>query len=72
MADDPAGQAFVAAHREQARALGERLAELIDAPEDFVAALTAGLAELPDPGLRRACRSRQPGRPRPPTSSAAR
>jgi hypothetical protein len=49
MADDPAGQAFVAAHGERARALGQRLAGLIDAPEDFVAALTAGLAELRDP-----------------------
>jgi hypothetical protein len=49
MADDPAGQAFVAAHRERARALGQRLAGLIDAPEDFVAALTAGLAGLRDP-----------------------
>jgi hypothetical protein len=49
MADDPAGQAFVAAHRERARALGQRLAGLIDAPEDFVAVLTAGLAGLRDP-----------------------
>jgi hypothetical protein len=47
--DDRAGQAFVAAHREEALALGHQLGELVDEPEAFVAALTAGLRRLRDP-----------------------
>jgi 3-methyladenine DNA glycosylase AlkD len=49
MPDDPASQAFVTAHHSEAQALGAQLAELIDAPDEFVAALGAGLAGLSDP-----------------------
>ena len=42
------GSAFVAAHLDQARALGERLAELIDQPDAYLAALTEGLERLID------------------------
>ncbi|HKZ91880.1 MAG TPA: DNA alkylation repair protein [Candidatus Limnocylindrales bacterium] len=49
MPDDSGARSFVEAHRAQARALGERLAELIDQPEDFIEALSAGLVELGDP-----------------------
>jgi 3-methyladenine DNA glycosylase AlkD len=41
--------AFVAAHRDGAEALGDSLAEHINDPETFAAALTAGLHELADP-----------------------
>lgn len=41
--------AFVAAHRERAQALGDELAELTEQPEAFVEALEAGLNELIDP-----------------------
>jgi hypothetical protein len=41
--------AFVAAHRDRARALGEALAELTQDPETFVATLQDGLAGLVDP-----------------------
>jgi 3-methyladenine DNA glycosylase AlkD len=43
------GSAFVAAHLDQARALGERLAELIDQPDAYLAALTEGLERLTEP-----------------------
>lgn len=43
-------RAFVAAHREAAEALGARLAELVDEPENLAAELEAGLGELADPG----------------------
>jgi hypothetical protein len=49
MADDPAGQAFVSAHRQEALALGRRLGELVDEPETFVVTLMAGLPGLRDP-----------------------
>ena len=43
--------AFVAAHREEADALGEELAELTEQPEAFVAMLERGLADLVDPAF---------------------
>ena len=42
-------RAFVEEHLPEARGLGEALAELIDDPEAFVAALAAGLERLSDP-----------------------
>lgn len=51
--------AFVAAHLDEATALGERLAELIDRPGEYLAALTEGLEGLAEPGylemVTRAC-----------------
>ena len=51
--------AFVAAHLEQATALGDDLAELTEEPEAFVQALTEGLMKLLDPAyseaITRAC-----------------
>jgi 3-methyladenine DNA glycosylase AlkD len=51
--------AFVAAHLEQATALGNDLAELTEEPDAFVQALTEGLTELLDPAyseaITRAC-----------------
>jgi hypothetical protein len=41
--------AFVASHREEAAALGRRLAELVQEPEAFVWTLEEGLAALVDP-----------------------
>ena len=41
--------AFVSAHLAEATALGERLADLTEEPEPFVAALSAGLGQLEDP-----------------------
>jgi 3-methyladenine DNA glycosylase AlkD len=41
--------AFVAAHRDQAEALGTALAEFTNDPDGCAIALTAGLAELADP-----------------------
>lgn len=53
------GGAFVAAHRHEATALGERLADLIDWPDEYLAALTVGLEGLREPGylemVTRAC-----------------
>lgn len=43
------GRSFVSAHRDQARALGHRLADLTNDPEVFVVTLVAGLADLVDP-----------------------
>ncbi|MGD8684867.1 MAG: hypothetical protein PVG27_13050, partial [Chloroflexota bacterium] len=40
--------AFVSAHRAQASALGERLAELTEDPDTFLATLTDGLTALAD------------------------
>jgi 3-methyladenine DNA glycosylase AlkD len=65
MADHSAGQAFVAAHREAARALGKRLAQLIDTPEEFVSALRSGLTELSDPDYAALVRLVSPGVPTP-------
>jgi 3-methyladenine DNA glycosylase AlkD len=42
--------AFVDAHREQARRLGEELADLIGEPDAFTTELTAGLMRLSDSG----------------------
>ncbi len=42
-------QAFVAEHLEEARGLGQTLADLIDDPDAFVAALRDGLERLSDP-----------------------
>jgi len=51
--------AFVSAHLEQARALGERLADLTEEPEAFVVALSGSLEALADPAyldmVTRAC-----------------
>jgi 3-methyladenine DNA glycosylase AlkD len=51
--------AFVSAHLEQARASGERLADLTEEPEAFVVALRANLEALADPAyldmVTRAC-----------------
>jgi hypothetical protein len=53
------GSAFVAAHLDEAAALGARLAELIDQPADYLAELTVGLQALAEPGylemVTRAC-----------------
>lgn len=46
---DPGGRAFVAAHRAEAAALGQRLAALIEEPDAFVAALAEDLRDLVDP-----------------------
>lgn len=40
---------FVAEHMQQAVALGEHLAELVAAPDEFVLAIRAGLGEIADP-----------------------
>jgi 3-methyladenine DNA glycosylase AlkD len=42
--------AFVEAHRTCARGLGAQIGDLIDRPDDFLAALEEGLAALADPG----------------------
>jgi 3-methyladenine DNA glycosylase AlkD len=42
-------EAFVSAHLAEAVALGERLADLTEDPEAYLAALTEGLAQLVDP-----------------------
>ncbi len=53
------GSAFVAAHLGEATKLGERLAELIDQPEEYLAELTRGLEDLSEPAylemVTRAC-----------------
>jgi 3-methyladenine DNA glycosylase AlkD len=53
------GSDFVAAHLGDATALGERLAQLIDQPGDYLAELTAGLRALTEPAylemVTRAC-----------------
>ena len=56
-----ASNLFVAAHRDQAIALGDRLAELIAEPDAFVAALVEGLAEIADPSSIAGIRSVTPG-----------
>jgi len=48
-----AANAFVAAHIGSARLLGSQLADLVDDPESFVAALRAGLADLADANYQR-------------------
>lgn len=55
------GRSFVSAHRDQARVLGHRLAELTDEPEVFVATLVAGLRELADPDYTEMVRAVSPG-----------
>lgn len=52
---------FVAAHRDQAVALGDRLADLIGEPDAFAAALVEGLAEIADPSFIAGIRSVTPG-----------
>ena len=53
------GSDFAAAHLDEASALGERLVELIDRPDDYLSALTEGLEALAEPGylemVTRAC-----------------
>ena len=53
------GTAFVASHLGEATALGERLADLIDQPGDYLVELAAGLEGLAEPGylemVTRAC-----------------
>ncbi len=53
------GSAFVAAHLDEANALGERLADLIDQPSEYLAVLRTGLTELGEPSylemVTRAC-----------------
>jgi 3-methyladenine DNA glycosylase AlkD len=56
-----ASNAFVAAHRDQAIALGDRLAELVADPDAFVLATRAGLAELADPAVVDGIHSVTPG-----------
>jgi 3-methyladenine DNA glycosylase AlkD len=56
-----ASEAFVAEHRRQAAALGERLAGFVADPEGFATALSAGLAELGDPAVVAGIRSVTPG-----------
>ena len=41
-------RSFITAHLAQARALGERLADLIDEPDAYLAALGEGLTALAD------------------------
>ena len=53
------GAAFTAAHLDEATVLGERLADLIDQPDDYLALLSVGLEALSEPGylemVTRAC-----------------
>jgi hypothetical protein len=49
--------AFVAAHRDEAEALGRRLADDIDDPDRFAAALSDGFARLADPEYREGSRT---------------
>ena len=56
-----ASNAFVAAHMNQAVALGARLAELIADPDAFIEATRAGLAELADPAVIDGIHSIAPG-----------
>lgn len=56
-----ASNAFVAAHRNAAIAVGDRLAELIADPDSFVVAVRAGLAELADPAVVDGIHSVAPG-----------
>lgn len=55
--------AFVAAHRDAALALGERLADLIHEPEAFLACLRDGLTSLADPEFSRMTELVSPGTP---------
>ena len=56
-----ASDAFVAAHRDAAIALGERLAALIADADAFIVATRAGLAELADPAVIDGIHSVTPG-----------
>ena len=56
-----ASNAFVSAHKDQAIALGERLAELVSDPDAFIVATRAGLAELADPAVVDGIHSVTPG-----------
>jgi 3-methyladenine DNA glycosylase AlkD len=56
-----ASEAFVAEHRPEAVALGERLAGLVADPEGFATALHAGLTALGDPAVVEGIRSVTPG-----------
>lgn len=55
--------AFVSAHRDEAAALGERLAELIEQPDLFLIELRAGLSDLADPGFSDMAERVSPGIP---------
>ncbi len=55
--------AFVAAHHEDAVALGERMGELIDEPAAFLVALRAGLKGLADPEFSLMAARVSPGTP---------
>lgn len=55
-AQDVGGRAFVTRHSAAARALGERLAQLVDQPDQFADALREGLRELVDPASARMLR----------------
>lgn len=54
-------EAFVTAHREDAVALGERLAQRIDEPERFLAILREGLRSLADASFTRMAEHASPG-----------
>ena len=56
-----ASNRFVAAHIAGATALGQRLADLVADPGDFVSALTSGFAEISDPGYAEGQRLVAPG-----------
>ena len=56
-----ASNAFVAAHRDAAIAVGDRLAELLSDPEAFIVAVRAGLAQLADPAVVDGIHSVAPG-----------
>jgi 3-methyladenine DNA glycosylase AlkD len=53
--------AFVSDHQAAAHALGQRLADLIEDPEAFLAALREGLASLADPDFSALARTVSPG-----------
>ena len=57
--------AFVAAHLDEATALGERLADLIEEPEAFLEALRRGPGRLADPAYIEMADASQPGTPAP-------